>query len=463
MRIRSKLILLIGAILLLTAAVNILLSYRMRKKEIAVTSQGLREMVFRNFVVTTREAYRRKDPALLDAIFPSQWAPKIAYAYLADADGLFFFHTDPRFRGKRLEEWSKPPETVELREPVPVDVRGGGTVGLGFTGLGEKTTLKKVKRELLTPILIAALVSALLGAATAIVLATLFTRPLSSLARASEEIAKGNFKTQVSVEGRDELGELARVFNSMAVRLAQLDELKDNFLAQITHDLRNPLGAIIGYIELLRAGEGNLPGPKQTKYLRIVFESAHYLNDLVENILTLTTLEAGRIKLAPQWVDLGHSVGSVSELLRAKALEFGVAVENKVQEGATVWADEQALRRVLVNLVSNAMKFTPQGGTVSVEYSRDGDSEDRIAVRDTGVGIPADKLDQLFKKFSQIAETQNVARPSHGTGLGLVICKQFVEAHKGRIWVESEFGRGTTVSFTLPCDRKALARSISQP
>ena len=141
----------------------------------------------------------------------------------------------------------------------------------------------------------------------------------------------------------------------------------------------------------------------------------------------------------------------VVEMARSIADEYKVRLsDSEVPAQARVWADEQALRRVLTNLVFNALKFTPGGGTVGILHSKDPDGADLLAVRDTGIGIPADKLKMLFRKFTQIEETQDKVRKTKGCGLGLVICKEFVEAHGGRIWADSEYQKGTTFYFTLP-------------
>ncbi len=151
----------------------------------------------------------------------------------------------------------------------------------------------------------------------------------------------------------------------------------------------------------------------------------------------------------PGRVDCAALARSVVELMRATGDEYGVELRSTdIHDGTAVWVDEQALRRILINLVSNALKFTPKGGRVTLALSAQ-DGMDLISVSDTGIGIPADKLNTLFEKFSQIAETRNKVREARGTGLGLVICKRIVEAHGGRIWVESVFKQGTTFAFTL--------------
>ena len=185
--------------------------------------------------------------------------------------------------------------------------------------------------------------------------------------------------------------------------------------------------------------------------MRVVIQSGTDLAELIDNILDVTKLEAGRLSFVPARAPLRPAVQGVLALLASKAAEYGVTLDaSRVPAEAAVWADEQALRRVLTNLVSNALKFTPRGGTVSVEWAREPLGGDRVTVRDTGIGIPADKLPTLFTKFAQVEETMHKVRYAKGTGLGRVICKEIVEAHGGTVRVESPPGGGAVFSFTLP-------------
>lgn len=275
--------------------------------------------------------------------------------------------------------------------------------------------------------------------------------PLGELVKASRRVAEGDFTHRIAVTRDDELGRLANEFNRMTQRLEELDDLKDSFMAKITHDLRNPLNAIIGYAELCRGGYRGPLTTEQTETMQLIVQNGHSLAELINNILDVTQLEAGRMRFSPSSVDLQSEVESVIELLKIRADQYQVRLDSALLPELTqVWADPQAFRRILINLISNALKFTPAEGSVTVKAYRGKPNEIVIAVSDTGVGIPAERLNELFKKFSQVPETLNKVRPSGGTGLGLVICKEIVEAHGGRIWVESATGQGTTFIFTVP-------------
>ena len=231
------------------------------------------------------------------------------------------------------------------------------------------------------------------------------------------------------------------------------DERKDpeGLLQRVIHDLRNPLGAMINQTETVASGLRGPVNEAQEKSLRTVIKNGNYLMSLVNGVLDADKLEAGKMDFTKAEVGLKALAEDVMELAKPTASEVKVELGSPdVAAEARVWGDEQALRRVLTNLVFNSLKFTPEGGSVRILHSKTAEGHDRVGVQDTGIGIPEDKIKTLFQKFSQIEETKDKVRKSKGTGLGLVICKEIVEAHGGRIWAESVYRKGTTFFFTLP-------------
>ena len=401
---------------------------------------------------------------------------RVAYAVLLDSNGRIGFHSD--FLHGDLSSKDAAPIAAEVarahQAPEPMiqkfesggrrldlisapilelDAQGAkrrlGTVAVAYDAAVLEESVRRQQRESGARAARAVLPGIILALRAAIGLGRALSRPIRAIGDGARLIGEGKLATRIPEERSDELGDLAREFNGMAGRLAELDRLKESFLAQITHDLRNPVAGIMAHMDLLLMGAAGPLNENQARSVDIARKSGEALNELVGNILDLTRLEAGEMAVKPAELDLAASVGSVLELLRPKAAEFGVALKAAVAPGVMVRADEALLRRLLVNLVSNALHFTPQGGTVSVAHAATGNG-DKISVSDTGIGIPADKLGALFKKFSQVAETKNKVRHVPGTGLGLVICKQIVEAHGGAITVESVYGKGSTFAFTLP-------------
>ncbi len=243
----------------------------------------------------------------------------------------------------------------------------------------------------------------------------------------------------------------ARLFHEIADKSRQLEAAsrhKSEFLANMSHELRTPLNAVIGFSEvLLQRMFGDL-NDKQDEYLKDIYASGQHLLSLINDILDLSKIEAGRMELAPAPFHLPTALENAVTLVKERASRHGIAVELEVDPrlGELV-GDERKVKQVLLNLLSNAVKFTPEGGRISLKAGpRDGVVE--IAVTDTGIGIAPEDQAAIFEEFRQVGSDET--RKQEGTGLGLTLAKKFVELHGGRIWVESEPGRGSTFTFTLP-------------
>jgi signal transduction histidine kinase len=239
-----------------------------------------------------------------------------------------------------------------------------------------------------------------------------------------------------------------RTLNEQNERLRELDRMKDQFVSSVSHELRSPLTSIVGYVELLVRGEVGELNDDQREFLDIVDRNCTRLTKLVDDILFVARVDAGRLSLSLDWID-------VAEVAATSVQSAGPAAEGKDVDlrldaapgMPPLWADATRIGQLLDNLISNAVKFTPEGGAVTVAVAQQ-DSSAHLEVRDTGVGIPPDEVDQLFVRFFR-ASTSSVAA---GTGLGLSITKSIVEAHRGTITVESELGGGTTFLVDLPLE-----------
>jgi signal transduction histidine kinase len=240
--------------------------------------------------------------------------------------------------------------------------------------------------------------------------------------------------------------ETAEAMTEQNERLRELDRMKDSFVSSVSHELRTPLTSMVGYLEILRDGEVGDLNEDQRRYVEIVDRNCHRLNDLIGDILVTARFDSGQFSLERGPVDLSALAAAHVESIRATARSKGVVVVVVVEEDPPpIHADQMRLGQLLDNLLSNAVKFTPDGGTVRVTIATRGDIA-RIEVSDTGVGIPADELDQLFARFFRASTAHSVA----GTGLGLSIAKAITEAHGGTIAVRSEVGVGTTFVVDLP-------------
>jgi len=280
-------------------------------------------------------------------------------------------------------------------------------------------------------------------------------RPVQQMNEGMKRIAAGDFSGRVEIPNRDELGALAANLNRMNEELGRLYQQleaasrhKSDFLANMSHELRTPLNAIIGFSEVLLERMFGELNPKQEEYLQDIMTSGRHLLSLINDILDLSKVEAGRMELDLGQFDLPAALDNCRTLVRERAGRHGIALDLAVDERlGQIVADERKVRQVLLNLLSNAVKFTPEGGRVAIGAVRaDGGVE--IAVSDTGIGIAPEDQETIFEEFRQAGS--DYVRKREGTGLGLALAKRFVELHGGRIWVKSEVGRGSTFTFTIP-------------
>jgi signal transduction histidine kinase len=267
-------------------------------------------------------------------------------------------------------------------------------------------------------------------------------------------IAAGDFSGHVDVENRDELGALAANVNRTNDELRRLyaeletaSQHKSDFLANMSHELRTPLNAIIGFSQVLREGMVGTVNEKQAEYLDDMLSSANHLLALINDVLDLSKVEAGQFELEKHLFSLREALERGVVVVRERASDDGVSVALDADPDAdVVEGDERRIQQVIFNLLSNAVKFTPAGGAVDVTSARV-NGEVRVSVTDTGPGVALEDQERIFEQFQQ-AESGLELR--EGTGLGLALSKRLVELHGGRLWLESELGKGSTFVFTLP-------------
>ena len=295
--------------------------------------------------------------------------------------------------------------------------------------------------------------SLVLALALGLLLSDSFLVPLRKTQRRLAAIAAGDFSHHVEVPNRDEIGALAADVNQMSDELQRLyQELetasrhKSDFLATMSHELRTPLNAIIGFSEVLHEQISGELNEDQLADVEEVLVASEHLLSLINDVLDLTKIEAGRMELELSEVAIPDVLRSALSMHSERASRGGIdlALTSEPEE-ITVSADERRIRQVVFNLVSNAVKFTPDGGRVGISARAD-DGRVEIAVADTGPGIAQADLETIFEEFEQTSD----GKKAEGTGLGLPLSRKLVELHGGRLWVESEPGQGSTFRFTLP-------------
>jgi signal transduction histidine kinase len=306
--------------------------------------------------------------------------------------------------------------------------------------------------------------SAILAAILAFVLSRALVGPIRKMDTQLAAIASGDFSSHVNVPNRDELGALAANLNRMNDELGRLyqeveaaSKHKSEFLANMSHELRTPLNAVIGFSDVLRDQMFGELNEKQIEYVNDIHTSGRHLLTLVNDILDLSKIEAGRMELQLGSVNLPEVLQNAIALMRERATRQGIGLGLDVGSGiGVIEADERLLKQLLFNLLANALNFTDRGGHVDV-VARDQTDEVVISVRDDGVGIaPADQA-RIFEEFEQARKSS----VQEGTGLGLALSRRFVAMHGGHLGVQSTPGKGSTFTFTLPKAGAPLAAVAS--
>jgi two-component system sensor histidine kinase GlrK len=292
---------------------------------------------------------------------------------------------------------------------------------------------------------LAALAAAgLIGLGVAVFILVRVARPLHRLHSATKEVAAREFSEPLEVTGPSEIRDLTGAFNQMAARLGEIDRLKDDFFTGVSHDLRTPLAAIRWSADLLHTDALGPLTEKQRRLTDTIQSSSQRLLSLVGQIVELGRLRAGRLQLNVRPTELRSIVDQTLNEVRPLADLGDLRLEMDVPEDLPpVAVDDERVQQIVMNLLGNALRFTPAGGRVAVS-ARVESGEVAVRVTDTGIGIPADLLVHIFDPYEQAHHGRG------GSGIGLTVVRGLVEAHGGRVWAESEEGRGSTFTFTLP-------------
>ncbi|MBI5035051.1 MAG: HAMP domain-containing histidine kinase [Chloroflexi bacterium] len=361
------------------------------------------------------------------------------HLWLADARGIIIAATDNSRRGQQAI-------ASELASGTAIRV-DGQTIGTLLTDASalnmtmdasSQDFLSQVNRSLLLAGLIATMVALVLG----FILFRQITAPLDALTHATQKIAEGDLKARAVVRGEDEISRLGRSFNAMAENLDHSEIARRNMLADVAHELRNPLGVIQSHLEAMLDGVF----PTTPEQIASLHDETLLLNRIIDDLRDLALADAGQLSLHRATTDLRSLIERTTESFQAQAAEHQITLRHDLMEDPLALnIDAQRIEQVLRNLISNALRYNSVGARVTTKLARVGNMA-RIEVTDTGSGIPADTAHRVFERFWR----GDKSRALGGSGLGLAIAKQWVEAHGGQIGVTNEMGTGTTFWFTLP-------------
>ncbi len=347
----------------------------------------------------------------------------------ADSGGGEWLYGGVMYGQKRLLDRQRDNDLWLLAEPLP-------TVSL-------QDTLAVFGSALAPPLFKAGVA----GIVIAIILAALISRtiaqPLQRLARAATDVARGDYAVHVPVSGPAEVRSLAESFNQMTAEVLAANTAQRDFLGNVSHDLKTPLTSIQGYAQAIIDGAAD----DTESAAQTIFEESSRLNRMVVELTDLERLQAGKLSMKSEPIDMGRLSEAVAQNLAVVAEQKYINLESDIARAPMVIGDGDRLAQVLMNLISNALNFTPAGGTVRVVAAQ-APGGVSVSIHDSGIGIPAEELPRVFERFYQVDKARG---PQRGTGLGLAIAKEIVEAHGGMITVDSR-GRdcGAVFSVWLP-------------
>lgn len=308
-----------------------------------------------------------------------------------------------------------------------------------------------VAKTITNSLLITVLFTGFIG----LILFAFLTRRFKKITSAVQNFERGNFTSRIDIKSTDEIGQLANTFNNMAStieanieELKKTDTLRRELIANVSHDLRNPLAAIRGYLETIQIKEKSLNEQERQKYISILLDTTNGLEKLVGQLFELSKLDAKQIEPAYEPFLLKEIVYDVIAKFKPRAEQAGVTLSANIPDGLPqVYADIALIERVLSNLIDNAIRYTPVNGIINISTEYEDKNIIRVRVKDTGSGIQQDELPYIFDRFYRVEKSRS--EKTGGTGLGLAIAKKIIEIHKSTLSVVSELNKGSTFSFNL--------------
>ncbi len=319
---------------------------------------------------------------------------------------------------------------------------------LGYVfALASAESMKVFVSDMFSSFILAAGLMLLASSIFAIFFTNRLTTPLRRISEAARRFGSGDFSVRVPVDADDEVSQLAVTFNTMARNLETIDSSRASFMGNIAHELRTPMTSIKGFIDGML--DGTIPDDMREHYLGLVSREVGRLTRLIQNMLDISKLEAGEYRVNAQVYDVWDSVMSVAFSAEQRIEDHHIQIEGLNPKRINVYADQDLVYQVVYNILDNAIKFTPDGGTIKFGVQKSGGFA-TISIRNTGEGIAKDALPFVFERFYK--EDRSRGLNAKGSGLGLHICKVLVGLSGGKIWAESEEGQWCQFSFTLPCD-----------
>ncbi|WP_312148082.1 MULTISPECIES: sensor histidine kinase [Paenibacillus] len=321
----------------------------------------------------------------------------------------------------------------------------GDTTQSALYVMSSTESMKQSLASIRNLLLIAGIGAFILALGITGVIAMILSRPLIKMQKATRKIAAGELETRLSIRSNDEIGFLAEAINDLAVDLQRYRDTRQEFLANISHELRTPITYLEGYTKVIKDGLYETEGERDL-YLDIIHQEAHRLQHLVDDLFELAKMEEGKVTLTQEWIDLSQLAEQAVRRVELKAKEKGLHLKLQLSGDAyMIRGDQKRMEQIIMNLLENAIRYTDEGEIiVHVEFAADAAT---LIVEDTGIGIPEEELPYIFERFYRVEKSRS--RQYGGSGLGLSIVKKLVELHGGKIRMMSQPGAGTRCEVQL--------------
>ena len=331
---------------------------------------------------------------------------------------------------------------------APLTIANGTLVGYVFAS-EDATGLTTYLQDIFSVFIVAAGIMLLVSSILSVFLTSQVTRPLTKLSEVAQSFGDGDFSARVDIKEDGELGRLADSFNNMAAKLEAIESSRQSFMGSIAHELRTPMTSIKGFVDGML--DGTIPQERWDYYLTIVSQEAGRLTRLTRSMLDITKLESGEYVVAAEDYDVWETISTIMFSREQQFIEHAIRLTGFNPQKTWVHADPDLIHQVLYNIVDNAIKFTPDNGTIHIDVDGPTQGFVTVGITNTGEGIPPDALGQVFDRFYKVDRSRGLH--AQGSGLGLHLCKQFILRSGGKIWVESVEGESTTFRFTLPAGK----------
>ena len=310
--------------------------------------------------------------------------------------------------------------------------------------------IQQFQNRILTVTVLAQIIAWILAFLVSLTLTRQILKPVKKMRTAAKSISSGNFNERIPITSNDEIGQLSEAFNSMTQSLDELENMRSSFISDVSHELRTPMTIISGFVEGIL--DGTIPEDERGKYLEIVLEETKRLSRLVNDLLEASRLEQGKIKIVKTSVDVNRlateCIITCEQRLTEKRINVNLELDEEV---CFALADKDAIKRVMLNLIDNAIKFTPEGGTIDISTEKSG-GKVSVSVKNSGEGISKEELRHIWERFYKSDKSRS--QDKRGVGLGLHIVKTIISQHGGEISAESEEGKYALFRFVLDEGKK---------